>query len=202
MRFPLNILAGALIGSLVGLVAFRVGRPDSVPPSVPAEVGNVAEKSEKLDTPKLEDIGKTLTKAPAKDQPGVPGGTADKVFVRGYAVSGRRVNVVLSDGRTYTERDKELHAVERNSVMIGDQKYFLWIPEERVRPKPVRWDDPEIKVGGDPVEPAKRKETQTEVAQGEDNQERNVPAKDRNPNDGRGVLEREALAAFTDPIHR
>ena len=50
---------------------------------------------------------------------------AEPLRVSGYVVRGAKVNVVLTDGRTFTEQDKELQRVARNSVTIDGQKYFM-----------------------------------------------------------------------------
>lgn len=56
------------------------------------------------------------------------------VTLVGYVAKGSKVNVVLSDGRTYTEKDAELGILERNSVYVSGKKYFLERP--RYTPPP------------------------------------------------------------------
>jgi hypothetical protein len=58
---------------------------------------------------------------------------ADKghVWMVGYAVRGRTINVWLSDGRHLTERDPELGQLHRNSVEIERHRVWMMPP---VRP--------------------------------------------------------------------
>jgi hypothetical protein len=56
----------------------------------------------------------------------------DQVRVRGYIVKGGKVNVLLTDGRTVTERDG-LSRVSRNSVEIDGET--LWLAEAKDRPE-------------------------------------------------------------------
>lgn len=57
----------------------------------------------------------------------------EEVFVRGYIVRNGRVNVYMSDGTTYTERDPVLEELQRNAVRIRGKLYPLRTQE---RPKP------------------------------------------------------------------
>lgn len=43
----------------------------------------------------------------------------------GYVLLGRKVNVVMSDGTTRTERDEEMSKIERNSVTLDGKKLFF-----------------------------------------------------------------------------
>jgi hypothetical protein len=52
----------------------------------------------------------------------------DGVKVRGYAVHGRKINVALTDGRTFNETDEELEKVGRGYVQISGVKYRLIEP--------------------------------------------------------------------------
>lgn len=57
--------------------------------------------------------------------------SGDAVWVVGYAVRGRRLNVQLSDGRTLTEAD-DLKRVERNFAEMHDgTRYYLRRPEAK-----------------------------------------------------------------------
>jgi hypothetical protein len=53
------------------------------------------------------------------------------VWMVGYAVCGRKINVWLSDGRFLTERDPELGPLYRNSVEIEHHRVWMMPP---VRP--------------------------------------------------------------------
>lgn len=53
------------------------------------------------------------------------------VTVRGVARHGDRVNVVLSDGRTLTERDRELQRIDRNGVVVNGQKLYFAQPSPK-----------------------------------------------------------------------
>lgn len=48
-----------------------------------------------------------------------------ELWVVGYVVRGTRVNVLLSDGRTLTENDRELELLERNGAHVDGKKLFL-----------------------------------------------------------------------------
>lgn len=52
---------------------------------------------------------------------------AKPLTVRGYVTRGDKVNVVLSDGRTLTEGDRELQEVQRNGATVGGRK--IWMSE-------------------------------------------------------------------------
>lgn len=54
----------------------------------------------------------------------------------GYVVKGSKINVVMSDGKVYTEADKELERVERNSVTISGQKLFFRAAKRAVNEAP------------------------------------------------------------------
>jgi len=60
-----------------------------------------------------------------------PGRGLEQLSVRGYVVRGGRVNVVLSDGRTLTERDAEVSAIDRHSATVDGRKLYLVRPESR-----------------------------------------------------------------------
>lgn len=52
--------------------------------------------------------------------------TAETVWMTGYATRGGMITVLLSDGRTLTERDGLLHRVERNFAELRDgTRYYL-----------------------------------------------------------------------------
>lgn len=55
------------------------------------------------------------------------------VTVRGYVVRGGRVNVMLSDGRVLTEKDRELEAIERNHVVVSGQRIWMARPASSSR---------------------------------------------------------------------
>jgi len=56
-----------------------------------------------------------------------------QVSVRGYVIKGGKANVLLTDGRTLTERDG-LTRVSRNSVEIEGQT--LWLSDSKDKPTP------------------------------------------------------------------
>ncbi|WED65871.1 hypothetical protein PXH66_03290 [Synoicihabitans lomoniglobus] len=80
---------------------------------------------------------------PSVTQTDIPTAKAPELWVRGYIVKGSHVNVLLSDGRTITERDGELddvgnvirpflERVERNFVELRDLGR-VWIGPPRSR---------------------------------------------------------------------
>jgi len=58
------------------------------------------------------------------------------LYVRGYVVKRDKINVVLSDGRVFTELDKELGPVARNSAMVDGKKLFMLEQGKAVAPAP------------------------------------------------------------------
>jgi hypothetical protein len=118
---------------------------------------------------------------------------AEPLWVAGIVVQGRKINVLLSDGRIYTERDKELEAVERNSATISGVKIFY-------RPSSLgKAQETNVASGAEA-------KTDVKVAKVEDKKTPGIvpaqPVSDGKPRIYRGAIEREALAGMTDAIHR
>jgi len=66
-------------------------------------------------------------------------GSADaaaNVTVRGYVVRGSKLNVVLSDGRTLTENDRELQSLDRSGAMVAGRKFWMARPADPPAAKP------------------------------------------------------------------
>jgi len=108
MRVFLLVLLAAVVGSCLGLasrVFFR--EKASFPPSVVA-----------------------VPPSPASSDPGDSRGYPPAPDVAaphpvGYIVGRGRVQVVMSDGTSRTERDPELGVLQRNSVFLDGKKQFI-----------------------------------------------------------------------------
>jgi len=67
---------------------------------------------------------------PETRRAGGEGKGSEVLWLVGWTKVGSRINVVMSDGRTYTERDPELERGERNAVYLSGEKYFLRRPRD------------------------------------------------------------------------
>lgn len=106
------VVGGATAGSVRGLVTARRS-------AEPAAVVSGADVERERVKPAA-----SAALAPVAAAPTEP------LTVRGYIVRGKRLNVVLSDGRTLTERDRELTEVTRAWVMVDGQRVFLRQPAD------------------------------------------------------------------------
>ena len=66
----------------------------------------------------------------AVPEPGTtrPKPEADPVRVRGYVLSGGKVNLILSDGRTLIEGDESLERLQRNGATVDGKKLYMVTP--------------------------------------------------------------------------
>jgi hypothetical protein len=131
MRSVLRVLFSALLGIGIALAA------DHFFPRQKAENRQI------VDTPKIAENPSIAT--PSKKEPlktndlpvSSPGQMSrsdrDQARIRGYVVKGGKVNVLLSDGRTLTERDG-LTRVSRNSVEIDGETF--WLADSKDKPAP------------------------------------------------------------------
>lgn len=121
--FLVMVISGALmLGALIkGANVYATGKI----------VGKLPEKAPVVDTPKNAQKAEIDSASPLKKGPG-PGPTdRSQVRVRGYVRRGNEVSVVLTDGRTVTEREfDEGDWIRRGSIRLkGETMYF-------VRPEP------------------------------------------------------------------
>lgn len=110
--------------AVVGAQVKRLSVLSSV--KAPAQNAPLVETSKAVDVPaRTVPLEQTLPlKSSSTAAPVVTSQTQD-LWVRGYVVSGRKVNVHLSDGRILTEDDPELERVRRNGVVVSGQKLFM-----------------------------------------------------------------------------
>lgn len=129
MRSILRLLLSALLGVFFAWVTtsiFSRGKAEK------PQIVDTRKNDEKLaiaDPQKTPPLKTNDLPAPSPGQSQAP--DRSQVNVRGYVVKGGKVNVLLSDGRTITERDG-LTRVSRNSVEIEGQT--LWLAEAKDRP--------------------------------------------------------------------
>lgn len=109
MRFFLRLLLGAVVGCGLGLLARRVFGSPSSAVSVQAAADEKPSPFSAL----------AVDSSPEKSS------ESEEVYPVGYVTFRGRINVVMSDGTTRTERDSQLGVVERNSVMISGKKLFI-----------------------------------------------------------------------------
>jgi hypothetical protein len=144
MRFPLNVILGAALGLGIGYGARQLLHDKPEPLVADAQPGQKADTVEKEEPQAKPLAAFGLQPVVADDEPeteddGLPDQKSDRydrtkpktIWVRGYVVRNGKINVFLSDGRTFTERDPELGPVERNSATIAGVKYFMASPEPR-----------------------------------------------------------------------
>jgi hypothetical protein len=116
MRGFFRLLFSASLGIALATVAAKIFPGKKVEP--------VVENRQIVDTPKIEEKPQIDSKPPLKEMPASPGPDREQVRIRGYVVRGAKVNVLMGDGRTITERDG-LTRVSRNSVEIHGETFFL-----------------------------------------------------------------------------
>ncbi|WED66829.1 hypothetical protein PXH66_08200 [Synoicihabitans lomoniglobus] len=137
MRSVLRVILFCSLGSAVGVLTrscIYEGRNEQV----------TAVQSESEQTPDFTEEPDPVSVT----QTEIPTAKAPELWVRGYIVKGSHVNVLLSDGRTITERDGELdengnvirpflERVERNFVELRDLgRVWLGPPRNRSEKSP------------------------------------------------------------------
>jgi len=122
MRFFFRVLVVVLLGVGLGTCSRMLLARHEAKASVAASYSKPAPPA------KTDSLLPTLPVALA---PGAKVKAPEPVRVSGYVVLGRRVNVVLSDGRTLTELDPELKKIHRNAVFVGEEKFFMKQPKDK-----------------------------------------------------------------------
>lgn len=209
MRNLVLIIAAIVLGLGARLVARKLESPQivqvepsalvpsddvSAPPEIPPTVESKPE-SKKEERP----LAPVLAGAVEDLRP------SETLWVSGVVVRGQKINVLLSDGRIYTERDKELTAVERNSATISGLKIF-YRPAVAVG----RTNEPKVESSATGGASGKGTLVHVDVTAGPEIDARLPKAGMRDGKidrylsalaDGESELAAEARRAFTDPIH-
>lgn len=101
----------------------------------PKKTAAVPQNVEKLDTAKTVDvpfsvpaIANSPSEMPPISQVRQPGQQGAEVRVRGYVLSGGKVNLILTDGRTLIEGDPGFESLQRNGAMVDGKKIYMLTP--------------------------------------------------------------------------
>jgi len=114
-----------------GVLARGISGQELMKPDSPTDFS----KFEIVDTPKIENNALRSQNPPLTASPGAPGPDRSQVKVRGYVRKGSEVLVLLSDGRTVTEREfQEGDWIRRGSVRLQGETLYFVQPDPRRLP--------------------------------------------------------------------
>lgn len=117
-------LGHVVSGTRKNLATVGVSSPAIVAPAASVDRGSISPVTAETVPSRAEPAQRPLRRVP-------------DVWVRGYVARGDRINVVLSDGRTLTERDGGLQTVHRASAIVDGELLYMAPIKERPRVNPV-----------------------------------------------------------------